>query len=264
MSREAKSEIGKERLLPAATLIQGANTMAKTFLSKRTSAALAVMRDAIDHARKDLQRAEKQHGQAAKETAEPVLVLGFLYYLIGEYEKAEPLLLQYVALAKEHFGQNTRETLEGLGILFEIYVELNRMGDVARIGNEANAVSRKMHAWPHPPLVEALLLRAELGQNENKPGSRERGFAFAIMSLCWSVFGGFDRNPDSPPVMDRLRLFLRSYTIGQEEWEWIVKHARLNRHDFVGILSILLYHAGLEPRPLPPVKSRGLRIIEVR
>jgi tetratricopeptide (TPR) repeat protein len=230
--------------------------MAKTFLSKRTSAALAVMRDAIDHARKDLQRAEKQYGQAAKETAKPVLVLGFLYYLIGEYEKAEPLLLEHVAMAKEHFGENTRETLEGLGLLFQIYVELNRMGDVDRIANEANAVSRNLHAWPHPPLVEALLLRAERGQNENEMGSRQRGFALAVMSLCWSIFGAFDKNPDSPPVMDRLRLFLKSYTIGQEEWEWIVKHARLNRHDFVGMLSILLHHTGLAPRPLSVVAKR--------
>lgn len=240
--------------------------MAKTFLSKRTPATVAVMMDTIDHARKDLQRAEKQHGQAAKETAEPFLVLGLLYYLMGDYGKAEPLLLRYVALAKEHFGQNTRETLQGLGILFEIYVELDRMGDVVRIGTEANTVSRALHSWPHPPLVEALLLRAEHHQNENKPGSRQRGFAFGIMSLCWSIFGGFDKNPDSPPVMDRLRLFLKSHGIGQEEWEWIAKHARPNRNDFMGLLSILLHHTGLAPGPLSVVAKRPHRprIIEVR
>ena len=238
--------------------------MAKTFLSKRTPGGVAVMMDGIDHARKDLQRAEKQYGQAAKETAEPVLILGFLYYLMGDYGKAEPLLLRYVAMAKEHFGQNTRETLEGLGLLFEVYVELNRMGDVVRIGNEANALSRKLHSWPHPPLVEALLLRAEIDRNADKPASRQRGFAFAIMSLCWSIFGGFDRNPDSPHVLDRLRLFLKSRGIGQEEWEWIVKHARLNRNDFVGLLSILLHHTGLAPVLLEPVLRRKPHIIEVR
>jgi hypothetical protein len=240
--------------------------MAKTFVSKRTPEAMAVMMDAIDHARKDLQRAEKQYGQAAKEMVEPFLVLGFLYYIMGDYRKAEPLLLRYVAMAKEHFGQNTRQTLEGLGILFEIYVELSRMGDVAWIGTEANAVSRALHSWPHPPLVEALLLRAEHHQNDKKPGSRQRGFAFAIMSLCWSLFGGFDKNPDSPPVMDRLRLFLKSHGIGQEEWEWIAKHARPNRNDFVGLLSILLHHTGLAPRPLNVLakRPRRPRIIEVR
>jgi hypothetical protein len=154
------------------------------------------MTDVIAHVPKDLQRAEKRYGQAAKEVAEPVLVLGFLYYLMGDHGSAEFLLLRYVAMAKEHFGQNTRETLEGLGLLFEIYVELNRMRDVARIGTEATAVSRNLHAWPHPPLVEALLVRAERGRNEDKPASRQRGFAFAIMSLCWSTFGSFDRNPD--------------------------------------------------------------------
>lgn len=238
--------------------------MGKTFLSKRSSAGVAVITDAIDHARKDLQRAEKRHGQAAKEVAEPVCVLGFLYYLMGDYEKAEPVLLRYVAMAKEHFGQNTRETLEGLGLLFEIYVELNRMRDVARIGTEANAVSKALHSWPHPPLVEALLLRAEAGQNDNKASSPQRPFAFAVMSLCWSTFHSFDQNPESPPVMDRLRLLLKSFGIGQDEWEWIAKHARLNRNDFVGLLSILLYHTGLAPRPLPPVLRRKPRIIEVR
>jgi hypothetical protein len=238
--------------------------MAKTFVSKRTRAGMAVMMDAIDQARKDLQRAEKRYGRAVKEVAEPVLVLGFLYYIIGDYGKAEPLLSRYVVIAKEHFGQNTRETLEGLGLLFEIYVELNRMRDVARVGTEANAVSRNLHAWPHPPLVEALLVRAERGRNEDKPASHQRGFAFAIMSLCWSIFGSFDRNPDSPPVMDHLRRFLKSYGIGEEEWEWIVKHARLNRNDFVGLSSILLHHTGLAPVRLEPVLRRNPRIIEVR
>ena len=238
--------------------------MGKTFLSKRSSAGVAVITDAIDHARKDLQRAEKRHGQAAKEVAEPVCVLGFLYYLMGDYEKAEPVLLRYVAMAKEHFGQNTRETLEGLGILFEIYVELNRAGDVVPIANKANAVSRALHSWPHPPLVEALLRRAECDQNDNKSGSRQRRFAFAVLCLCWSITRAFDRNPKSPPVMDHLRLLLKSYGIGPEEWKWIVKHARLNRYDFVGVLSILLYHTGLAPRPLPPVRKQGLRVIEMR
>ncbi|AFM26045.1 hypothetical protein [Desulfomonile tiedjei] len=50
--------------------------MAKTFFSKRSVAGMAVMMDTIDHARKDLQRAEKQYGQAAKETVEPVQVSG--------------------------------------------------------------------------------------------------------------------------------------------------------------------------------------------
>ncbi|MBI5249609.1 MAG: hypothetical protein HY912_08950 [Desulfomonile tiedjei] len=238
--------------------------MTKTFLSKRSSAGVALMTDAIDHARKGLKHAEKQHGQAPKEVAEPVLILGFLYYLIGDYGKAEPLLLRYVAMAKEHFGQNTRETLEGLGLLFQIYVDLNRMADIVPVANEANAVSKALHSWPHPPLVEALLFRAEAVQNDNKAGSAQRPFAFAFMSLCWSIFGSFDRNPDSAPVLDHLRRFLKSYGIGEEEWEWIVRHARLNRNDFVGLLSILLHHTGLAPVRLEPVLRRNPRIIEVR
>jgi hypothetical protein len=239
--------------------------MSKTLLSKRTPAGKAAMKDVTDHARKELACAEKQHGQAAKETAEPVLILGFLYYLMEDYEKAEPLLLRYVAMAKEHFGQDTRETFEGLGLLLETYVELDPM-KVVHLANEANAVSRALHSWPHPPLVEALLLRAERAQNENNPGSRQRGFSFAVMSLCWSIFRSFDRNPYSPPVLGRLRPFLKSHGIGQEEWEWIAKHARLNRNDFVGLLSILLHHTGRVHRPLTvvPKQRRQPRIIEVR
>jgi hypothetical protein len=237
--------------------------MAKTFLAKRSSGGIATMMDATDHALKELERVEKRHGQAAKEVTEPVLVLGFLYYLMGDYRSAEPMLLRYVAMAKEHFGQNTRETLEGLGLLFEIYVELSCMGDVARIGNEANAVSRKLRSWPHPPLVEALLLRAERYKQENKPPSRQRGFTFAAMSLCWCITRAFDRNPAGAPVLERLRLFFKSYGI-EDEWEWVVKHARLNKYDFVGLLSILLHHTGLAPEPVVTVararrRSNGVR-----
>ena len=235
--------------------------MAKTFLAKRSSGGIATMMDAIDHALKELEHVEKRHGQAAKEVTEPVLVLGFLYYLMGDYGSAEPMLLRYVAMAKEEFGQNTRETLEGLGLLFEIYVELNRI-EVARIVNEANAVSRELRSWPHPPLVEALLLRAERDKQENKPPSRQRGFTFAAMSLCWCITRAFDRNPAGAPVLERLRLFFKSYGI-EDEWEWVVKHARLNKYDFVGLLSILLHHTGLAPEPAVTVvraRGRGSRV----
>ena len=216
---------------------------------------MAVMTVAIHRVSQDLRHEEKKDAPGTIAVAELLLILGLLHYLAGNYGKAEQLLVRYVAIAKEQFGQNTRETLEGLGLLFEIYVELNR-AEVVRIVNEANAVARKLGTWPHPPLVEALLLRAEGFEDENKPQKRQQAFAFALMSLCWCMTRGFDRDPASAQVLERLHVFLKSHGIG-EEWEWVVKHARLKKYDFVGLLSILLHHTGLAPKPLSDVAKRG-------
>ena len=177
---------------------------------------MAVMTVAIHRVSQDLRREEMKDDRATIAVAELLLILGFMHYLLGDYGKAETFLVRYVAIAKEQFGQHTRETLEGLGLLFEIYVGLNRMNDVARVGKEANSLARKLGMPLHDPLVEALFRRAKGYEDESKPHSRQLGFAFALMSLCWCVTRGFYAAPAGIQVLEGLWLFLKSYGIGDE------------------------------------------------
>jgi hypothetical protein len=107
------------------------------------------------------------------------------------------------------------------------------------------------------PLLEALLQRAIALEAKGDMESRQRGFVVALLTLSWYVSHGFERSRADAPVQGQLRILAKSCGLGDEEWEWTVKHAHLTRYDFVGLLSILLHHTGLAPRPLSVVAKRG-------
>jgi len=95
--------------------------MAKSFLCRRSPAAMTVMSDAMDDICQDVHRAEKLYGRESLETAEPLLMLASLYYVVEDYEKAERVFVRYAETVKVKLGPNTLEVFHSLGILAEIY-----------------------------------------------------------------------------------------------------------------------------------------------
>jgi hypothetical protein len=238
--------------------------MSKSFVSKRTYVGIAVMTDAINHVRPDVNRAAKQYGRESLESGERLLVPGSLYYVTEDYENAEPLLVRYVAIAKNKFGTDSMETFRGLWLLSDIYASLNRIIEVMEVGAEAKAISTKIDPSADDPVSEALFRRAVAEKDTNDLQGRQRALVMALTALSLSVTGGLHRSPWGQKMLERLGVFFKSYGIGDEEWEWVVKHAHLTRYDFVGLLSILLHHTGFAPARLEPVLRRRPRIIEVR
>ncbi len=237
--------------------------MAKSFVCRRSSAGMAVMTDAISGIYQDLRQAEKQYGRASLEAAEPLLVLGAAHYIVEDYGKAEGMFVRYIEIVKTKLGLNTLEAFHGLGTLAEIYFFLNRFPEAFCLNNEAKSISKKVDPCAYDPMVEALFRRAEAYMGKTDLKSRQRGFVVALMALSLCITRGWHRGSGGAQIVDGLRVIFTSYGMDEEEREWAVKHAHLTRYDFVGLLSILLHHAGLAPTPLSVVARRRHRFIEV-
>ena len=231
--------------------------MAKSFLSKRSPAGMAVMTDAIDHLSQDWHLTEEQCGQESLEAADPLLILAVAYYIIEDYEKAEGMFIRHIEIVKAKLGPNTLEAFHSLGTLAEIYFFLNRFPEANGLINEAKAISKKIDPCAYDPMLEALLRRAGAYKEKTDLRSRKRGFVAALVALSWCITRGWHTGSGGAQILDDLRVIFTSYGIDKEDWEWVVKHAHLTKYDFVGLLSILLHQTGLAPEPVVTgVRSR--------
>ncbi|MGB6066337.1 MAG: tetratricopeptide repeat protein [Desulfomonilaceae bacterium] len=224
--------------------------MAKSFLSKRSPAGMAVMTDAIDHLSQDWHLTEEQCGQESLEAADPLLILAVAYYIIEDYEKAEGMFIRHIEIVKAKLGPNTLEAFHSLGTLAEIYFFLNRFPEANGLINEAKSISKKIDPCAYDPMLEALLRRAGAYKEKTDLRSRQRGFVAALVALSWCITRGWHRGSGGAQILDDLRVIFTSYGMEKEDWEWVVKHAHLTKYDFIGLLSILLHNTGLRPEPV--------------
>jgi len=225
---------------------------------------MAVIKAAIDEVQKASHLAEKQYGRESLEVAEPLLTLGAMGYIVEDHETAEDMFVRYIRIAKAKLGSDSLEVFHSLTALTEVYFSLNRLPEAFDLISEAKSISTKIDPPAYDPILEALIRRAEAYEGKTDLTSRQHGLAMSLMALSWCITRGWHRSSGGAQVLDRLHALFTSYEIVHEEWEWTAKHAHLTKYDFVGLLSILLHETGLAPRPLPPVKKQGLRIIEVR
>jgi hypothetical protein len=224
--------------------------MSKSFLSKRSAVGTAVMTDAIDHVRQGLHLTEEQYGRESLEAAEPLLILAVGYYIIEDYEKAEPTFIRYIEIVKAKLGPNTLEAFHSLGTLAEIYFFLNCFPEAIGLNNEAKSISKKINPCADDPMLEALLRQAATYKGKTDLRSRQRGFVVALMALSLCITRGWHRGSRGAQIVDGLRVIFTSYGMDREDGEWLVKHAHLTKYDFVCLLSILLHHTGLAPEPV--------------
>lgn len=238
--------------------------MAKTFLCRRSPTGMAVMTGAIDRVHIDVQEAEKQFGQESLEVAEPLLILACANYALEDYKKAEDMFVRYIAIVKAKLGPQTLEVFHSLATLAHVYFQLSRLPEAFDLNNEAKSISKTLDPCAYDPMLKALVRRAEGYEGKTDLRSRQRRFVSALLALSWCISHGGHRGSGGAKILDGLREIFASHGLDEKDWEWTLKHAHLTKYDFLGLLSILLRHTGLAPRPSPPVRQRGLRIIEVR
>lgn len=238
--------------------------MAKSFICRRTDEGDAAKAHTVEYFHQSVDQTEKECGRHSPEAWEARVILAGIRCAAGDYEEVEPLLTGYVAAEKGKQGPNPMWMAWARAMLVEAYVNLNRISDAMRISSQGRSIAKEIDPSANDPLIESFLEQAIGLEAKKDPKSRQRGFVTALMALCWSISHGYQRTPAGVHLIDRVRLFFDSYGISGKEWEWTVKHAHLTRYDFVGLLSILLHHTGLAPRPLPPLMKQKPRIIEVR
>jgi hypothetical protein len=238
--------------------------MGKSFLCRRTSSGTEAMKNAIEHVRRDLRRAEKRYGWKSLEASEPLLLLGALNYVAKDYARAEPLVARYVAIAQKKVPSNPADTFWGLTLLSDIYADLNRFAKCLEAGAKAKLLSYRPDPSAVDTLSEILVKRVFACSDENTTEGHRRTFIFGLVALCWCVTHGFHRCAAGTKVMNKLVPVFESYGIDHEQWEWVVKHAHLTKYDFVGLLSILLRHTGLDCGGFEPWVDQEIRVIEVR
>jgi hypothetical protein len=193
------------------------------------------------------------------------LILGATYCAVEDYEKAEPLLTRCVGEARSQRAPNVADMRWAVSLLAEAYFNLGRIPEGIRVTSEGKSFSGKIDSSAKDPLLEGFFQLA-LSLETNGDSSRvQQGFAAALMALCWCMTYGFQRISSGAQLLERLRSFFRSYGIGDEEWEGVVKHAHLTKYDFVGLLSMLLHHTGLaQSHLMESLARRKPRVVVVR
>ncbi len=213
--------------------------MGKSFVRSKAPTGMTALADVIDDVRQDFYFSEERHGQAAMETSGLIPVLAAMYYVSEDYKKAEPLLVRFVAEAKQNPVSNAAEVFSGLSLLVETYMNLSRISEAIALIKEGNSLCKTIELSANDPLIEALLQRATAYKSEGNPQSRQWGFVVGLAALSYCISTGSYMMSSGAQVLDRLRFFFRSYGIDTQEWEWIVKHAHMSRHVFFGLLSPL-------------------------
>ncbi len=222
------------------------------------------MMDSKEYLRQCSVRAEEQHGRYSTESRTARLILAAIHSVTEDYENVEPLLAGHVAALKGNRESNPMWMFWALSLLFEAYVNLNRIPEAVRISNEGKSVAKRTDASAKDPFLEALLHQAIALEAKADSKSRHHGFVVALLTLSWYVSHGFERSRGNAHVRDQLRLLFDSYGIRGDDWVRTVKRAHLTKYDFVGLLSILLDHTGLVPPPMESMIRRKPRVHVVR
>jgi hypothetical protein len=227
---------------------------------------MAVMEDTMEHLSHSFHRASKEYGKHSQEAWKVRAVLAVICSAAGDYEHVVSLLSGFVVAEKGKSELNPMWMLWAKTLLVDAYFRLGHFSEAMRISEQGKPLAEGIDPSATDPLLEEFLEQAMALEAKGDLKRRQRGFVVGVVALCWSISHGVQRTPFGSAFLDRLRLFFDSYGIRGDEWEWTVKHSHLTRYDFVGLLSILLHHTGLAPKPLTvaPKQRRRPRIIEVR
>jgi len=225
---------------------------------------MAAINDVIDHVRHEVLEAEHHNGEASVEALTSLLIMAFMYYIIEDYENAEPLLVRYLSAIKEKFGANSHESFYGFWLLTNTYFSLMRSSEAKQVVQQAKAIPKEIRLAEHDWLEGVLYNRAMFYMTEGEPQHLQRGFVLALADVCWSVTSGLHRIPAGVQRLDHLRSFFGYYGIRKREWDWILRHAHLRTYDFIGLLSLLLPGIGIVaeraeagPRARRPMNDHG-------
>jgi hypothetical protein len=188
----------------------------------KSPAGRALMAEVTDNVHQDLCSSEKQHGIDAIQNMVLRWILACLYYVSHKNDKAQAVWARYNFIIGGKPVSKAALVFWGLskGVDLSVYEQL----------------------------IEAILQRAQAYSRQDSPASVQFAFVMALLALSCCVTTGLNRAPSGTEILTRIRFFLKPYWATKIEWDWIVKHAHVTRHDFVDTLSVLLTHARFAPR----------------
>lgn len=238
--------------------------MAKRFYCRRTPEGTEVANRALARVRKKLNQIEKRTNRKVRKALEDTLLLATMYYIVQDYENAEPLLKGYLIDAKRVSAQNSMAFFCASSLLAMAYSAMNRIPEAVLVMSGAKHLIRTIDTSVPDPVFQALEIRALSFGGEGNRESRQLGLAVALMALCWSITQGLHRTQRGAQALNNLRLHFSTYGIVLDGWNWLVKHGHSMKYDFIGLLSIVLENADISPVSAKSWMKREPRVIEVR
>ncbi len=139
--------------------------------------------------------------------AEVLAALGSVYYRLGQYEKAQPLLEQALAERRALWGDEHEEVVESLTSLSDLFYETGAYDKVEALDREALAVRRRLLGNDHPDVAMnlnnlAALLHAKGEYEEAETLLRE------ALALRRQALG--EAHPDLAETLGNLAVMLRA------------------------------------------------------
>ena len=236
--------------------------MSRTFERMKTEAAMQRCRDLIGHTARQLDLAIESHGAHSIEAAGQHLILGYMRYLIGDFEGADSPIQSYITFAEERFGSDSDELFTGLVLLSNNRIEWGRVEESQTVFDRLKFVSQRCLSR-RDPLLEGLYATAMRYLPAEEPRSETRGFVLLLMTLSWCV-----RHQSDTPIYEqyfpRLKTIFGTYGFLEDRWEWLVKHSNHNMHDVRGLISLLLDKGivPLDDQPLTAeMREESLRLL---
>ncbi len=107
-------------------------------------------------------------GEKHEDTAKSVVNLGVFVQALGEFEEAEELLIQGVAVRRELLGDENEDTLVAIGNLGALYEETGELGKAEPLLQEALELSERIHGPLSEVAMRSLNNLAMLLQNQGR------------------------------------------------------------------------------------------------
>ena len=161
--------------------------MFRLFEDRVTPAGKALIGEVANQVAQDLEAAKQSHGEDSVEALQKCLVLASMYYLMQEYEKADPLIRSYVSASEERHGEYSNQVRCGLILLSNNCIGWGRLEDSRSVLEHVKFVSQRCPSFADDPVLEGLYDLAVRYQSANDPTNEQRRFILCLMALSWCV-----------------------------------------------------------------------------
>jgi len=218
--------------------------MSKLFKRRVTTVGKEALSEALEVVTELRRRTEATYGADSIETANCVLMMGFIHYLDEAFEQAEPIFQSHVETIARQLGTESVEYYSGLHHLISTYISTTNFPKIESFSERwLGSVDMKdetpLPQGPTDPLIESLYDLAVVHNTRGDAFGRRVGFVLAVMALshCVSRYrqGGVPRKQ----AMARLRSFVMSLGIDRYDYAWLVRCSDHDENDFVGLLSVI-------------------------
>ncbi len=213
--------------------------MFRLFEDQITAEGRSAIANLIDDVAQVQSQLLETQGAGSIEAALQGLPLAYMYYLMQQYEKADPLIRSYVSACEERHGEYSNKVRCGLMLLSNNCIGWGRLEDSRSVLEHVKVVSQRCRSFADDPVLEALYDLAVSHQSANDPTNEQRGFILSLMALGWCARYQSDTRvyAEFAPL---LKAVFEPYGFVEDRWEWLVQSCKHNLVNLVGLISILL------------------------